>query len=207
MLRDKFNWTNSIALDAMHAQLVRYWIDLPTLAQLQDLFANAINNTTKPLTNVWTAKMVNSQETVKTIKMVFAQLLFRTAILMDKFNWVNNNAIDAKPVLMDKFLVVITDVSPQDQYVHATNQLTLLQTSARIAQQVNLVSIKVHANQLHNHVIRMVEFNWPNNNAINAKVAPMDKFLIDQPTLALFQDHNAIATNLLMLRTLAKIAH
>jgi hypothetical protein len=39
--------------------------------------------------------MVNSQETVEAIKMVFAELLLKTAMLRTKFNWTNSIAIDA----------------------------------------------------------------------------------------------------------------
>jgi hypothetical protein len=39
--------------------------------------------------------MVNSQETVLTIKMVFAEPLLKTAMLRTKFNWTNSIAIDA----------------------------------------------------------------------------------------------------------------
>jgi hypothetical protein len=39
--------------------------------------------------------MVNSQETAEALKMVFAELLLKTAMLRDKFNWTNSIALDA----------------------------------------------------------------------------------------------------------------
>jgi alpha-D-ribose 1-methylphosphonate 5-triphosphate diphosphatase PhnM len=98
MPRTRFNWVSNNAMHANHAQLVSNSIDLPIVAQHQlqsDQHANAINSSTQPLTNVLTAKMVNSQETVLTIKMVFAEPLIKTAMLRDKFNWINSIAIDA----------------------------------------------------------------------------------------------------------------
>jgi hypothetical protein len=55
------------------------------------------------------------------------------------------------------------------------------------------VSTKVHANQLHSDVTEMVEFNWPSNNAINAKTAQLDNNL--EVTNALSQDQHADASN------------
>lgn len=94
---------------------------------------------------------------------------------------------------MDKFLELTTNALSQDQPAHATKQLTHPLTNARTAQLDNLVSTKVHANQLHSDVTEMVEFNWPSNNAINAKTAQLDKYL--EVMYALSQDQHADASN------------
>lgn len=56
----------------------------------------------------------------------------------------------------------------------------------------------------HKHVTLTEEFNWANNNAINAKTAVLDKSL--EETHVLLQDQLANATNSLTHKTNAKHA-
>jgi hypothetical protein len=157
MLKDKFNW---IKLHAIDAQPVPVDKDLlVTFAKHQDQPVLATKSMTKQLINAETAQLVNCQETVELTKMEDVLKSPNHATKMDKDNCLNNNAIHAQLVEMDKFLEVTTNALSQDQPAHATKQLTQPLTNAKTAQLDNLVSTKVHANQLHSDVTEMVEFN------------------------------------------------
>ena len=84
MLKAKYNSDKLNASDAKTAPLDKILLEI--LAKSQDQSATVINNTTKPLTSASTAQQVNSQVTVVPLKMVFAELLLRTAMLKDKSN-------------------------------------------------------------------------------------------------------------------------
>jgi hypothetical protein len=126
MLKDKFNWVNSNAINAKHAETDKFSTEVLTHAQHQllDQPVIATNNWTPPPTNVTTAQQVKSQEMVEPLKTLDAEQPLKTAMLKDKFNWVNSNAINARDVLTDKFSTEpLTLAQYQDQLVIATKSI------------------------------------------------------------------------------------
>jgi len=74
-------------------------------------------------------------------------------------------------------LLLVIDVL-LSQHANVTKNTTLLLISAETAQLVNSeISIPIDANLNHRYAIKMEEFNWANNNAINAKNAQLDNNL------------------------------
>jgi len=146
----KFNSANYNALDVKAALMDK---DLLVMcAKHQDQHVIATNHTTLELTDVTIAQLVNYLETVEPIKMVSALSSTKDVMQMVKDNSVNNNAINANLAKLDIFLETTMFALDQDQLVNAIKLLMLLQISARTAQEANLVSIKVLANRLPNHV-------------------------------------------------------
>jgi len=74
-------------------------------------------------------------------------------------------------------LLLVTDAL-SSQLANATKSTTLLLILAETAQLVNWeTSTLIDANHNHRYVIKTEEFNWDNNNAINAKIAQLDNNL------------------------------
>lgn len=72
----------------------------------------------------------NSLETEVTLKMVFAEQITKTVMLEDKFNWLSNNAINAKPVQLVKSSEVTINALFQDQHADALKLSTHKLTNA-----------------------------------------------------------------------------
>jgi len=170
---------------------------LVTFAKPQDQPVLATSNTTHRLIDVTTAQMDNSQVTAtlvetRTTKTVDVLLQHKTVPQATQSNSPNNNAIDARLVMLDKLLST-TDVQ-SDQLVLAISNTTHRLTDVTTAQSDNwemLTPTDVHNST--KHVMQTVEFNWPNNNAISARTAQQDNNLL--VTFAESQDQLAVATS------------
>ena len=101
--------------------------------------------------------------------MVHANQFHQTATKTVNSNWASNNAINAnhaKPVKLSEE----TDVSLQ-LHAHAIKLSTLPLTLVQTAQSDNSLLTVDNAKLFLNHVTKMDNSNWANNNAINANHA------------------------------------
>lgn len=128
MLVVKFNSHKLNAINAKPAQLDK--TSLVTLAESQDQFAHASNNTTLRPTNALTVLLDNFPEMEVPLKTVFAELITRTVMLEDKSNCLSNNAINAKHAQPVKSSEVTINALFQDQHADATKLLTHKLTNA-----------------------------------------------------------------------------
>jgi hypothetical protein len=71
---------------ANNAQPDKHWTDQPTAVLPQDQFAPVIKNSTQALTLVFNAHSVNSQVMEDLNKILDAEQLIRTVMLLDKSN-------------------------------------------------------------------------------------------------------------------------
>jgi hypothetical protein len=195
MLKDKSNWTNSAATDAKLVPVDNNLLEMH--AKLKDQFAAATNNTTQQLTLVTPAQPANCQETVEFNRISHADHSNKLAMPLDKFNWINSIATDAKLVLVDKDLLEMF-AKLQDQLVVATNNTILQLTPVTTAQQDNCQET-VELNRIlladltHKIAMPLDKFNWTNSNATDAKHALVDNNFKEM--FALPQDQHAHATN------------
>jgi len=129
-------------------------------------------------------------------KILDAEHSLKLAIPQVKFNWINTNATDAKPVLLDKDLLVMS-VRPQDQPVLATNNTTPPPTDVITAHKVNY-QVTAESTKMVDVPLKLktamlkVKDNLDNNNAMDAKLAQLDKFL-ETTTNVPYQDQFAHA--------------
>jgi len=142
ILMVKSNSANNNATDVNHAHKDKHSTETLEHATNQLLDHNALvtNNTTSKPTNALTAQLVNSQETTTCNKMVFAELLAKTAIIMVKSNSANNNATDANHAHKDKYSTETLEHATNQLLDHnalATNNTTSNPTNALTAQSVN----------------------------------------------------------------------
>jgi hypothetical protein len=201
-LEDKYNLDNNNASDAKHAQLDKTLS--VTNAKYQDQFATATNNTIKQETPVTAAQSVNFQETeLLDNKMEDAKSNNKTAMATTQFNLVNNNAMLVKHAQLDKSSLE-TDALLELPAL-AINNSTLPPTLVATVQMVSLQMVSVDNAKASTLVAtNQEEFNWPNNNAINAKTAQLDNN--SSVTDVSYQDQIADATKSSTKTTNAKHA-
>jgi hypothetical protein len=132
---------------------------------------------------------------------VNADLPPRTAIKVTKSNWDNLNAINAKPVQLDKFSVLsLIAAQSKDQSAIAINNTIQLPDNARTAQQVNCqemveMSRTVSAELQLRTAMQVDKYNLVKHNAINAKHANKDMSSAQSLIAAHNQESPAIVTN------------
>jgi hypothetical protein len=132
--------SHSSKTNAMHAKLApkeRFTTETLTLVPLKykDHNAHATNNSTRISTDVTHVQMANSQVTLTLSKVVSADNSLRTVVT--KWDWTNNNAMDAKHAHSDKSITARLTLVPlkyKDHNAHATNNSTSNSTDVTLVQ-------------------------------------------------------------------------